>query len=95
MEFFSWTMLGTCAGATLAVAVLTEITKGIPLIKKIPTQIWSYILGLIVLSLAMFFTDGFSWSGIALTLFNAAIVSLASNGGYEAVERLKVKNKTE
>ena len=42
MEFFDWSILGTLAGAVAAVAVLTEITKNLPGVRKIPTQIWSY-----------------------------------------------------
>lgn len=89
MEFFDWSMLGTQAGAVLAVAVLTQITKGIPGIVKLPTQLWSYLLALATLLLALAFGPGFSASGAVLALFNAALVSLAANGGYAAVERLK------
>lgn len=88
MEFFDWSMLGTYAGATMAVCVLTQLTKGIKLIERIPTQIWSYILSLIVLLLAQAFGEGFDAQNAVLAVFNAAIVSLAANGGYEAVSRI-------
>ena len=89
MEFFDWSLLGSYAGAALAVAVLTQITKGIPGIVRIPTQLWSYVLALVTLLLALIFGPGFSASGAVLALFNAALVSLAANGGYAAVERVK------
>ena len=89
MEFFDWSLLGSHAGAVLAVAVLTQITKGIPGIVKLSTQLWSYVLALITLLLALAFGSGFSASGAVLALFNAALVSLAANGGYAAVERLR------
>lgn len=89
MEFFDWNMLGTYAGAVMAVGVITEITKEIPFIKKIPTLAWSYILSLIVLLAAMFFGTGFTVEATGLAAFNAAVVSLASNGGYEAIQRVK------
>lgn len=89
MEFFDWNMLGTYAGAVMAVGVITEITKEIPLIKKIPTLAWSYILSLIVLLAAMFFGTGFTVESAGLAVFNAAVVSLAANGGYEAIQRIK------
>lgn len=89
MEFFDWSMLGSYAGAVMAVGVITEITKGIPLVRKIPTLVWSYILALFVLLMAMLFTDGFTAEGAGLALFNAAVVSLAANGGYEAMNRIK------
>lgn len=87
MEFFDWTMLGTFAGAVLAVGVLTQLTKGIKWIEKIPTQIWSYALSLIVLILAQVFGTGISAQSAVLAIFNAAVVSLSANGGYTALNR--------
>lgn len=87
MEFFDWGMLGTFAGAVMAVGVLTQLTKGIKWIEKIPTQIWSYALSLVVLVLAQVFGTGISSQSAVLAIFNAAVVSLAANGGYEALNR--------
>lgn len=89
MEFFDWGVLGTFAGAVFAVAILTQITKSIPGIGRIPTQVWSYLLALVVLIGAQAFTEGISAASAGLAVINAAMVSLAANGGYEAVERLK------
>ena len=89
MEFFDWSVLGTFAGAAFAVAVITQITKNIPGIVRIPTQLWSFILALAVLMLAQAFGDGLTASTGVLAVFNAALVSVASNGGYAALERLK------
>ena len=47
------------------------------------------MLALVTLLLALIFGPGFSASGAVLALFNAALVSLAANGGYAAVERVK------
>lgn len=88
MEFFDWSMLGSYAGAVMAVGILTQATKGIRFIELIPTQIWSQVLSLIVLVLAQVFGDGISAQSIVLAVFNAAIVSLGANGGYEAVDRI-------
>lgn len=82
-------MLGSYAGAAAAVGVLTQISKEIPGVKRIPTQLWSYLLSMITLVLAMVFTSGFSAQGMVLAMFNAAIVSLAANGGYCAVTRTR------
>lgn len=89
MEFFEWSMLGSYAGAIMAVSVITEIIKDIPGIKKIPTQLMSYVLAFIVLICAMFFSGNFSMQGVALAVFNAALVSLGANGGYAVVQRVK------
>lgn len=92
MEFFDWTILGTFAGATAAVAILTELTKNISFLKKIPTQLWSYVLSLFVMICAAVFQDGVYPGGITskifLVIINAAMVALAANGGYEALKRV-------
>ena len=89
MEFFDWNGLGSYAGAAAAVGVLTQLTKDVPGIRRIPTQLWSYLLALITLLMALIFSDGFTAKGAALSLFNAALVSLAANGGFAAVNRVK------
>jgi hypothetical protein len=88
MEFFDWSILGTYAGAMLAVSILTELTKSIPGINKIPTQLWSYILALIVLIGSQAVGGTLEWATAGLSAINAAMVSLAANGGYEALDRL-------
>ena len=89
MEYLDWNILGSFAGAASAVGLITQITKNIPGIKKMPTQLWSYILALAVLLLAQAFTVGLTLSGVAISLFNAALVSLSANGGYEAFSKMK------
>ena len=89
MEFFDWSMLGTFAGAMFAVSILTQLTKSIPGIAKIPTQFWSYILALVVLIGSQAVAGTLDWASVGLAAINSALVSLAANGGYEAVERLK------
>lgn len=87
MEFVSWSMLGTYAGALAMVITITQFTKEIKVIKKIPTQIWSYIISLSVLYPAYFFSGTLNISNAVLILFNGVIVALAANGGFEALEK--------
>ena len=94
MDFFTWDILGTMAGATLAVAVLTEITKGIPGIRKLPTQVWSFILAFAVLVGAQAATGTLTLATGGLAVLNAALVSLAANGGYDLLERIKNGQRT-
>ena len=89
MEFLDWNMLGSFAGAALAVSILTQITKDVPLVRKLPTQLWSYALALATLLLAQIFGGSFEAGSAVLSTFNAAMVSLAANGGYEALLRMK------
>ena len=94
MDFFTWDILTTMAGATFAVAILTEITKGIPGIQKIPTQVWSFILAFIVLVGAQAAMGTLTFSSGGIAVLNAALVSLAANGGYDLLERLKNGQRT-
>lgn len=88
MNFFDWGFLATFAGALAAVALLTELTKNLPFVKKIPTQLFSWILGFGVLVLAAWFTGTLSAQNAVLAVFNGAMVSLAANGGYAALKRV-------
>jgi len=83
LNFFDWTTLATCAGATAIVAIITQLIKEVGFIKKIPTQLLSYIIALIVMYPAFYFTGQLNVSSAVLILFNGIVVSLAANGGYE------------
>lgn len=85
---FTWDVLGTYAGATAAVSVLTQLIKGVPLLVKIPTQIVSYVIALVVMMCATAFTVGLTADAAVLTVFNAAVVSLAANGVYTAAVKM-------
>ena len=89
MEFFTWDKLGTYAGAAALVALVTQLTKELPYVKKIPTQVWSYILAVIVLIASQAFAGSLSGSSAALALANGVLVSLAANGGYSLITRVK------
>ena len=86
MEFVTWTGLSTYAGALAMVMLIVQFTKGISFIDKLPTQVWGYIVALVVLLLANLFTGQLTIENAVLLLFNAAIVALAANGGYDAVK---------
>lgn len=88
MSFFDWTFLGTFAGALAAVALITELIKGLPALKKVPTQFVSWVLAFIILILAQLFTGTLSAQSAVLCVLNGAMVSLAANGGYAALKRV-------
>ena len=88
-DFFTWETIGTFAGAVTVVVLLTQFLKDI--FKRLPTQWLSYFIALTVLALSTAALHGFDlgWQTWLLIPFNAAVVSLAANGGYVAFERLK------
>ena len=89
-EFFTWSVLATYAGATLATTFITQLLKGVSVIQKLPTQIFSYLVALVVLVTANVAVNGLSLDVLGLSVVNAVVVSLAANGAFEAV-----KGKTE
>ncbi len=84
-EFFTWAILATYAGATLATTLVTQLLKGVGFLDRIPTRIFSYVVALIILLAATFFTGALTWDAAALCVVNAVVVSLASNGAFDAV----------
>ena len=88
MSFFDWTFLGTFAGALAAVALITELIKELPALKKVPTQFVSWVLAFVILSLAQLLTGTLSAQIAVLSVPKGAMVSLAANGGYAALKRV-------
>lgn len=93
-EYFTWELLASYTGAILAVALITQFVKNLGFIKKIPTRVTSYVVALIIMILALIFTGNFTWGGAVLTIINAVVVSLASNGTRDALA-LERKKETE
>lgn len=89
MEMFTWEYLASAAGATAAVTIITQFLKGIAFIQKIPTQFVSYVVSLLVMFAASFFTGALTGSSAALIPLNAVVVMLAANGAYNTVSKTK------
>ena len=79
-EFLTWEVLLTFTGLVTTTYMVTEFTKEIPLIKKLPTKYWSYIISLILLLSVNLVTGSFRYEDIVLYLLNAIPVSLSANG---------------
>lgn len=91
MEMFTWDYLATAAGATSAVTVITQFIKDLPYVKDVPTQAVSYLVSLVVMFAASFFTGILTIDYAALIPLNAVVIMLASNGAYHAVTKKAVK----
>ena len=92
-EFFTWSALGTYAGATLAVTLITQLVKGVGWIDKIPTRITSYVVALIVLIAAAAVAGDLSWATAGLAVISAVVVSLAANGAFDGVTAARAAQK--
>ena len=86
-RFFTWGDLVTYGGAVMAVLIITEFTKDLPGIRRIPTRLWAYLIALVLLVLAAVFTaDELRAEDILLCFVNGVIVAMAAVGSYHAVQ---------
>jgi hypothetical protein len=85
--FFTWETLATFAGCVAGTALITQFVKNLPFLKNIATQWVSYVIAVILLLGATFFTGELTWATGALIPFNAVIIALSANGGYSALKR--------
>lgn len=90
-EFFTWTALGTYAGAVLAVTLVTQLVKGWGPLDKLPTRLVSYVIALGVLIAANLAGNTLDLAAAGLCVANAVVVALAANGGYDAVKAARGK----
>lgn len=87
-EFFTWSTLGTMAGATAAVTLVTQFIKWLSSGKLHGwiTRAVSFTAALLVLFCAALFSGSLDASTAALTVLNAIIVTLAANGLFDGVK---------
>lgn len=85
-QFFTGKELATYAGALAATLILTQLLKGVGFIDKIPTRVFSWVIafGVLVIANALFIGN-LTGGTVFLCFFNAALISLASNGAYDGV----------
>ena len=90
-HFLTWGDLVTYGGAVMAVLIITEFTKDLPGIRRIPTRIWAYLVALVLLVPAVIFTaDTIRAEDVLLCLVNAVLVAMAAVGSFHSVqEQLK------
>lgn len=85
-QFFSWQTLATFAGSSAATAIITQFLKNT--FSRLPTQWLSYIIAVVILYAATYFTGALTVASAAIIPLNAVLVALASNGAYSAVIRI-------
>ena len=91
-SFFTWEALSTYAGATIAVMIIVQFTKELPVIVKIQTRAWAYIIAVLLLVLsAVFSGQPITPAMILLCIVNAVIVAMAAVGGYDITHKIKTE----
>lgn len=94
-DFFTWSTLLTYAGAVLMTTLVTQLLKGVGFIDKIPTRLFAYIVALILLIAATYFTGGLTVEAAALCAVNAAVVALAASGAFDTIKQIRNPSVTE
>lgn len=94
-EFLTWDYLLTFGGCVAGTALLTQFLKKTPVLEKLGAQLVSYIIALVILIIAQVATGTIGWQLVALDIFNAAVVSFASNGVYDATSTIVAAVKKE
>lgn len=84
--FFTWEYLLSFAGCVAGTGILTQFLK--PITRKVPTQLVSYVVALLIMTVGQIATHTLkTWDMVALNLINAVVISLTSNGGFDAIKR--------
>lgn len=84
--FFTWEMLLTYSGATLATTLITQLFKDMRPFSYVPKRLLSYIFALLIIVASGLASNGFRIADIAMAFVNAAVVALAANGAFDAVK---------
>lgn len=86
VELLSWEFLLTTTGCAFAVGLIVQSTKGaLDKLVKIPTTLYAYVIAVVTLLLATWFTGGLTLSNALLTLFNGWIVSATASKSFDVI----------
>lgn len=94
-EFITWEMLGDFVKLTGIVVAVTQFTKNAPIVKKIPTRYWSWIIAFILIVITSINTNKFAIMDTVLYALSAMFISTSANGIYAAGEKRLKKDMPE
>ncbi len=82
-SFLSWENLKTFTGCVAIVGLTVQFTKDwLDKYIKIPTQLYTYIVSLLILVATDIFLGPWTAENFALDILDAIIVTLSANGAY-------------
>ena len=87
-EFITWDMLSDFVKLTSIVFAATQFTKNLPIVGKIRTQYWSWIIAVIIITLTHFNMDNFAWMDLLLYGLSAMFISTSASGMYDVGSKL-------
>lgn len=84
-SFLTWEIIGSYAGSIAVTTLITQWLKGFA--PKLPTQILSFIIAIVLLNISEYFLAGITISSVLLSIPNSIVISTASNGAYMAIAK--------
>ena len=83
---YTWEALGSMAGATAATLMIVQFIKA-PLDKvwHIPTRLLVYLVALVLMLTAQYFSGGLNVESGVLAAVNAVMAALSAYGSYEVI----------
>lgn len=81
-EFMSWKILSEFVSFVGVVFMVVEFTKELPVIKKIPTKYWAFIISLLLVIIVNIQAKSFEPFDIVLYILSSITVGMSSNGLY-------------
>lgn len=91
-EISTWAGLATTVGATAAVLLITQYTKG--LFPKLNTRLYVLLLSIIITQTTSFILGG-TWQDHALMIISAFVVAASAMGSYEVSPFSKMDEEKE
>ena len=79
-NFMTWETLLTYTSFVSTIFMVVEFTKELPVIKKIPTKYWSFLISLGLLIIVNLVMKDFKWEDVVLYALSSMAISLGSNG---------------
>lgn len=82
-NFINWSMLFDWTTFVSIVLMITQFTKDIKYIKKIPTKYWSFFIALILMIISNFEDNSFRFIDLFLYVISSTLASMNANGIYD------------
>jgi hypothetical protein len=79
-QFLTWEMLGDYITFVGVVLTVVAYTKNAPIIKLIPTRLWSVIVSFLLLMFVNIYNGTFEWISLVIYILNAVMISATANG---------------
>lgn len=86
-QFLTWEMIKDFPTFVAIVFSVVAFTKEIPLIKSIPTRLWSFIVSLLLLALVNIHANTFEWFDVFIYAINGIMISASANGIADANQK--------